>query len=307
MQEYKNPLYGIGQFFRSGSALSILIIINAAIWLFLAFIRVPLFLSSLPEASVTGFIIEYLALPALPELLAVHPWTLFTYMFLHIDFFHILFNMLWLFWFGKIFMEYLSSRKLVLTYILGGIAGGLLYILFYNVFPVYAEQRNASYALGASAAVMAIVSTISFYTPNYPVHLFLLGRLRIIYIFLILFVLDFFMIRSGNSGGHIAHIGGALFGIGYATIIRKGYNLKELVDFIKGGSIRTVKTFDTASRRWSSRKRERPVRKMNDDEYNLMRAEKQKKIDEILDKIKNSGYESLTKAEKEFLFKQSQK
>jgi membrane associated rhomboid family serine protease len=307
MQEYRNPFQGIGTFFRSGSPLSILLIVNIAIWLLIAFIRVPLFLSRAPEGAVTEFVIQFLALPAMPRSLLIHPWTIITYMFLHIDFFHILFNMLWLFWFGRIFTEYLSNRKLVITYILGGIAGGLLYMFFYNVFPVFEDQRNVSFALGASASVMAIVSAISFYAPNYSVYFIFIGKIRIIYIFVVLFILDFFMIRSGNSGGHIAHIGGALFGILYATIIRNGYNLKELTDVFRQGRFRRVKTFDPSGGRWTRKKKEPPVRTMNDDEYNLMKAEKQKKIDNILDKIKKSGYDSLTKAEKEFLFKESQK
>ena len=307
MQAYRHPFQGIGAFFRSGSTLSVLIIINIAVWAVISIVRVPMFLSSAPDGAVTDFLIHYLALPAVSEALALRPWTIITYMFLHVDFFHILFNMLWLFWFGRIFTEFLSSRQVLLTYLLGGIAGGVLYMLFYNIFPVFEAQRPVSFALGASAAVMAIVSTVSFYSPNYSLYFIFIGRLRIIYIFLILFVLDFFMIRSGNSGGHIAHIGGALFGIVYASILRKGYNLKEFGDVFRRRSFRTVKTYDSSRPRWSYRKKEESARHMTDEEYNLMRAEKQKRIDDILDKIARSGYESLTKAEKEFLFRESQR
>ena len=176
MQEYNNPFQNLGAFFRSGSALSLLIIINVAVWLIISFIRVPLFLTRVSDAAMDDQILHWLALPASISTLITHPWTLLTYMFLHVEFLHILFNMLWLYWFGKIFLEYLSSRKLVFTYLLGGISGGLFFILFFNIFPVYESQRSIAYALGASAAVMAIVSTICFYIPNYSVNFILIGR-----------------------------------------------------------------------------------------------------------------------------------
>lgn len=307
MQEYRNPFQGIGAFFRSGSVLSILIIINVATWIAISFVRVPLFLTRVSDDSVNEFILQYLALPADPATLILRPWTLLTYMFLHIEFFHILFNMLWLYWFGKIFVDYLSSRKLLITYILGGISGGLLYILFFNTFPVFEAQRGISFALGASAAVMAIVTTIAFYIPNYSFNFIFIGKVKIIVIFIFLFVIDFFMIRSDNSGGHIAHIGGALFGILYATWIRRGFNIRELGDSFGTRRFRNVRTFDQFGKRRKASRQERPARTMNDDEYNMMKAEKQKKVDEILEKIKQSGYDSLTKAEKEFLFKESEK
>jgi len=307
MQEFRNPVQGLTAFFRSGSALSVFIIINTVVWLILSLIRVPLFLSSVPEEFLDEKILHWLSLPADPWMVMHRPWTIFTYMFLHVEFLHILFNMLWLYWFGKIFTEYLNDRKLIITYLLGGISGGLLYILFYNIFPVFEAQRSLSFALGASAAVMAIVSTISFYTPNYSLYFIFIGRLKIIYIWAVLFVLDFFMIRSGNSGGHIAHIGGALFGILYATILRKGFNIGELKDVFRPGGFMTAKPYGEQESRPFRRKKAPPSRPLNDDEYNLMKAAKQKKIDEILDKIAKSGYESLTRAEKEFLFRESQR
>lgn len=307
MQEYRNPFHDIGTFFRSGSALSVLILVNAAVWIVISIIRVPLFLTRVPDNSVSDFIMNFLAVPANLTTLAHRPWTALTYMFLHLDFLHILFNMLWLFWFGKIFLEFLSSRKLVFAYFAGGVSGAVLYIAFFNIFPVFDVHRDTSFALGASAAVMAIVSTISFYVPTYSVNFIFIGKIRIIFIFMVLFVLDFFMIRSENSGGHIAHIGGALFGILYATSIRNGFNLKELTDVFRGKRFRKVKSIDPGKARSYSAWKERPARHLNDEDYNILKAEKQKKIDDILDKIARSGYESLTKVEKEFLFKESQK
>jgi membrane associated rhomboid family serine protease len=299
-----NPLEDIVRFLRSKDVLPRLILINVAIWLAISAMRVFSFLFNVPDSTLTNYIVDYFALPAKPESLLLRPWTLLTYMFLHIDFFHILFNMLWLYWFGKIFLEFLKSRQLLLIYLLGGISGGLLYVLFYNIFPVFEKSLNLSYALGASASVMAIVTAISLYVPGYNIHLLFIGRIRIFYIALFLFVLDFFMIRSENAGGHIAHIGGALFGLSYILASRKGMNfsgifemswLKAFFQWIRRSKLKTEFTN-------SSSASGRPI---TDDDYNLRKAQRQRIIDDILDKISKSGYESLTSEEKEILFKSS--
>jgi membrane associated rhomboid family serine protease len=299
-----NPLEDFTRFFRSKDILPRLILINVVIWLAISAMRVFSFLFNVPDATLTNYIVDYFALPANPESLLSRPWTLLTYMFLHIDFFHVLFNMLWLFWFGKIFLEFLKSRQLLLIYLLGGMSGGLLYVLFYNVFPVFEKSLDLSFALGASASVMAIVTAISFYVPGYSIQLLFLGRIRIFYIALFLFVLDFFMIRSENAGGHIAHIGGALFGLSYIIASRKGMNFsgvfgrswlknffrKMRKNKLKVGYTNTSTTYG---------------RPLTDDDYNLRKAQRQKMIDDILEKISKSGYESLTSEEKEILSKSS--
>jgi membrane associated rhomboid family serine protease len=301
MNHNRNPLEDAGRFFRTKAVLPRLILVNAAIWLAIGIMRVFSFLLDVPDHSLTNFIVDYLALPANTQNLLARPWTLITYMFLHIEFFHLLFNMLWLFWFGKIFLEFLKSRQLLLIYLLGGISGGILYVLFYNIFPVFQQSVDLSVALGASASVMAVVTAISLYVPGYSVNLFLLGRIRIFYIALFLFVVDFFMIRSTNAGGHIAHIGGAFFGFAYILIGRKGMNFKgfwnfnALKRFFKRKKLRVDYTNPNAGN----------SRPLTDDEYNERRVEKQKMIDEILDKISKSGYESLSSDEKDFLFKSS--
>jgi membrane associated rhomboid family serine protease len=243
-------------------------------------------------------ILDYLALPASMDLLITRPWTLFTYMFLHTSFLHILFNMLWLYWFGKIFTQYLKSqRQLITTYILGGLAGGLLYILSFNLFPVFADVLPEARALGASASVMGIVMAIAFYVPNYTVNMIFFGKVKIFYLALALFVIDFFMIRHGNAGGHIAHIGGAIYGFLYVYYLKKGRDFSKFWPNFK------FKWGDT-------KKRHKPKvayskRPVKDDEYNRKKAGDQKKIDHILDKISRSGYDSLTKEEKEILFNSS--
>ena len=304
MQYNRNPLEDIGRFFREKAVLPRLILASTVIWLAIGIMRVFSFLFKIPDETLTNFIVDYLALPADTARLVNQPWTLFTYMFLHLDFFHLLFNMLWLFWFGKIFLEFLTSRQLLAVYMLGGLSGGILYILFYNIFPVFEKSLEMSVALGASASVMAIVTAISLYVPGYSVQLFLFGRIRIFYIALFLFILDFFMIRSNNAGGHIAHIGGAIFGLGYVLVRRKGMNFNGIIDLspIRNFFNRFTKKKLRVGYRNPQPSKGRPL---TDDEYNLLKIERQKKIDEILDKVKKSGYESLSESEKDLLFRAS--
>ncbi len=301
----RNPFEELGHFFRSKAVLPRLILVNAIIWLTIGIIYVFSFLLKVPEAILSDYIVDYLALPAYTPQLAIRPWTLITYMFLHIDFFHFLFNMLWLFWFGKIFLEFLKSRQLLGVYFLGGISGGILYILFYNIFPVFENSLEQSVALGASASVMAIVTAISVYVPGYSVNMLFIGRVKIFYIALFLFVLDFFMIRSNNAGGHIAHIGGAMFGLGYAISRRKGMNFSGIFNF--GKINRFFKRKKSRLRVDYSNGNPYNGRPLSDEEFNMRKAEKQKIIDNILDKISKSGYESLSAEEKEILFNSSNK
>jgi membrane associated rhomboid family serine protease len=200
--------------FRSGSNLIKLIYINIAIFLLFTVVAIIGFLLNNPGLS--SKLLEWFSVPASLKVLLVRPWTLITYMFTHKDVWHILFNMLWLYWFGSIFLEYLDQRKLVAVYLLGGISGAVIYILSFNIFPVFREVVDESVAIGASASVMAIVIAIAAYVPDYTVNLLLFGRIKIKYIALAIFVLTTVMDFSVNSGGKLAHMGGAVFGYFYS-------------------------------------------------------------------------------------------
>lgn len=295
-----NPLEDMKKFFRDSSILPRLIIINIGIWVLVQIAFVIGWAFNYSELLIEHTILEYFALPASLDLLIYHPWTLLTYMFLHTSFWHILFNMLWLYWFGKIFTQYLSQRQLLTTYLIGGLVGGILFVFTYNVFPVFSDVITQARALGASASVMAIVAAIALYMPNYTISLILLGRVKIFYLALALFVLDFFMIRHGNAGGHIAHIGGAVYGFLYIHYLRRGRDFSKIFPKIK----RKDKRGPTIKRKPKKTTAKRPS---SDEDFNKNRAVKQKKIDDILDKISRSGYDSLTKGEKELLFNQSNK
>ena len=282
--------------FYKGSSLTQLIYINIGVFVAISLAAITGFLLTNPLIDETT--LRFLAVPASLEKLLLKPWTLITYMFLHKDIWHILFNMLWLYWFGTIFLHILDQRKLVAVYLVGGICGAVLYIVSFNVFPAFSEVVNESVAIGASASVMAVVVAIATYTPDYSINLLLLGRVKIKYMALAILILTSFMDFSVNSGGKLAHIGGAIFGYVYAMKLREGRDLGK-------GMNKIIDFFATL---FKPRKKlkvtyKRPV---NDYEYNKVKADRQAKIDEILDKISKGGYDSLTKEEKNTLFRESQ-
>ncbi len=283
--------------FRSGSSLTKLIYINIGIFLLLTIVAIIGFLLNNPD--LTSKTLGLFSVPASLKELLVKPWTLITYMFTHKDIWHILFNMLWLYWFGRIFLEYLDQRKLVAVYLLGGISGAVVYILSFNIFPAFKEVVTESVAIGASASVMAVVVSIAAYVPDYSVNLFLLGRVKIKYMALAIFVLTSVMDFSVNSGGKLAHIGGALFGYLYTINLRRGHDLGK-------GFNRIIDFFATLFK--PRKKLKVTYRKpASDYDYNKAKTEHQGKINKILDKISKGGYDSLTKEEKDTLFNESQK
>jgi membrane associated rhomboid family serine protease len=282
--------------FRTGNNLIKLIYINTAIFIIIAVSAILGFLLSNQE--IPSALLSVLAVPADPGKLVSRPWTVLTYMFTHKDILHILFNMLWLYWFGTIFLEYLDQKKLVAVYLLGGLCGGILYILSFNIFPAFAGVVSESVAIGASASVMAVVVAIAAYVPDYPIHLFLLGRIKIKYMALAIFILTSVIDFSVNSGGKIAHIGGALFGYLYTVNLRRGRDATK-------GINRIIDWFATV---FKPRKKIKVTYKKpaSEYDYNKMKADHQQQINNILDKISKGGYESLTKEEKEILFRESQ-
>ena len=283
--------------FRKGTSLTRLIYVNIAIFILITAGSIISFL--LDNQELQTKIVNILSVPSSIPALLKRPWTLITYMFTHKDILHILFNLLWLYWFGTIFLEYLDQKKLVAVYLLGGLTGGIVYILSFNIFPVFSDQITSSVAIGASASVMAIVIAIASYVPGYTVSLFLLGRIRIIYIALTIFILTSVMDFSVNSGGKLAHIGGAIFGYLYIVNMRKGRDIGR-------GFNRMVDSIATLFR--PRKKMKVSYKKPADDrEYNKVKAEHQARINKILDKISKGGYESLTKDEKDMLFRESQK
>jgi membrane associated rhomboid family serine protease len=284
--------------FRKGNTLHKLIYLNLGLFLTVQIVRIILFLSN--SYDLFGEFLNFLALPASLEVFGRRPWTLITYMFLHVDFIHILMNLLWLYWFGTLFIQELGLKKLLSTYILGGLTGGLLYVIFYNVFPVFEPVKAGSIALGASASVMAVVVATATYQPERRMHLVFIGPVKIMYIALVMFIVTSMVDFSVNTGGKIAHIGGALMGFLFAFYYKRGKDISKGFD----------RMMDSIATWFKPRKDNLKVsykRSADDIEYNRQKKEEQKEVDEILDKISKAGYDSLTAREKELLFKMRDK
>ncbi len=283
------------RFFLKGSVLARLIGINLAVFVLVNIFRLIFFLWNFQGAGEA--MTDWLGVSSNPAVILSRPWTLFTYMFLHFDFFHILFNMFVLYVGGRLFSDFIGAGRLTVTYLLGGLTGALFFILAFNFFPVFGDVRSMAVALGASASVLAIFVAIAVYMPNYQLPLLLLGRVKLKYIALVFVLIDLLSIERGNPGGHIAHLGGAFWGLAYARMLRAGKDpagaiskwLKPLGRILSGKPRMRVKYT-----------KERPL---TDEQYNDQRVELQKEIDRILDKISQSGYDSLTTREKEMLFK----
>ncbi len=280
--------------FKSATIIIKLIVINIALFL-IATIGGWIF------KIAPGAFMDWFVLPVDPSSLILKPWSILTYSFLHFGFWHIFWNMLVLYWFGQYVLNLFTEKRFLTIYLLGAICGGLLFVLAYNLFPVL--NNTLAYLIGASAAVRAIMIFIAAYTPNTEVRIFFFNvKLWQIGVFVVLS--DLIQIpSSGNAGGLIAHLGGALFGYVYALQLKKGNDIGEWFEKIMEGianlfkpkkksPLRTVhksKTYKTTTKKTStSRSNKTP---------------NQKQIDAILDKISKSGYDSLTKEEKDFLFK----
>ena len=279
-------------FFNQKSALSRLMLINISIWLICLFISVFTWLFNISDIS---FVTKLFAVPADISSLAEKPWSIFTYMFLQEEFWHLFFNMLMLYYGGQIFLQFFSQKQLLLTYIFGGLVGALFFILAFNAFPVFEDTKTYAFALGSSASVLSILIAAATYQPEYRLNLFLLGQVKMKWIAIIFVVIDLLSIPKGNSGGHIAHLGGALWGFLYAYLLKKDFDFYLI--FKRKARIK-VKT------RNAHNYHQRPK---TDEQYNAERAQEQEETDKILEKIAKNGYSSLSEKEKEFLFRQSKK
>ena len=284
--------------FRQGDIVTRLLYLNAGIFVAVSLANIVLLLFRWPAAGWT----HYLELPAYLPQLARQPWSVLTYMFMHASLLHLVFNMLWLYWFGRLFLQFFSSRHLQGLYLLGGVMGGLLYVAAFNVFPYFSDAVHLSWLLGASASVLAIVFAVGMSQPDFEVQFLLLGRLRLKYVALGVFLLDLLFITSDNGGGLIAHIGGAMAGVWFVMGLRKGYDVTRGINRIIDGL---------------SRPFQRPARKpkmkvhygdrKKDYDYNARKKERNEQIDHILDKLRKSGYNSLSDEEKRQLFDASKK
>lgn len=296
----------IRQQFRYGNTLTKIIIVNIGFFVFVNLTRLVLMIidGQAPPPSYEPFI-HFFTISSDPWHNLSHPWVIITHMFLHEGFWHIFWNMLLLYWFGRIVGDLLGDWRILPIYLLSGLAGGVTYVVFANL-PTY--WAFGGYALGASAAVMGTLAVAGMTAPNYVLHLLLIGPVRLKYVVLVLIFLDVVALSWGsNSGGSLAHLGGAAMGFFIAAQLQRGNDLTRPVarwlEVLKnwwsnltrrGRRPKVVFKKDTTSANGNRSRNRRP-------EYD------QERLDAILEKIKEKGYESLSREEKEFLFNASKK
>ena len=283
----------IKQSFKEGSVLTRIIYVNLGVFLLIKLMGVVFMLIN------QSFSLSYwLALPSELNAILHRPYAFITYMFLHESFFHLLFNLLGLYWFGKMFLYHFEGNKLLGLYLFGGISGGLLYIIAYNFLPVFSSVNGI--LMGASASVYAILVALAVYNPNREIHLFFIGKIALKYVAAFYVLLSVLSISSTNPGGNIAHVGGALWGWFYISRLLKGKDTGfEIIKFINS----VPDWFKLKPKMRVTYKQ--PLR--DDYEYNRHKNLQQEEINRILDKISKSGYENLSKQEKELLFNQGKK
>ncbi len=282
--------------FRNGSMISRIILVNVIV-----FIVVNLIDVFDANSGFAAMLIKKLSLLSNPLDLVFQFWSLITHMFLHVGFWHILWNMLLLFWFGRIIGDFLGDRRILPLYILGGLCGGLFFILWDNLLPGGTGQ---SWAYGASAAVWAVIMATTILAPDYIFNLLFLGPVKIKYISLTMLLLDLFSTNSSsNTGGFVGHIGGAFFGVLFVYLLRQGNDittpLQSLFQKIENiGSQQPIRKTDRSNFK---------VIRNKDTEKPKPNFSQQDELDRILEKIKAKGYEQLSDKEKDFLYQASKK
>ena len=271
--------------YKKGGTLTKLIFINTAVFVICGI--VSLFFSN---------IMLWLSMPSdLPDLI-LKPWTLITYNFYHKELFHFIFNVLNLYWFGRIFLVYFNNKKLLAVYLVGGIIGGLAYFAAYNIFP---SVFHPAILMGASASIMAIIIATAVYAPDFRIYMLFLGEVKLKWIGLASFIISVILINSVNPGGNIAHVGGAIFGYLWVIQYKRGRE-------VTSGFSRFLSSFGSLfKRRKMTVTYKRPP--TDELEYNRKKNTEQQEIDRILDKISKGGYDNLTKSEKDTLFDLSKK
>ncbi len=283
----------IKQTFKEGSVLTRLIYVNLGVFLLVKLVAVFFYLAGSPFP-----LANWLSVPSNMHDLVLRPWTPITYMFLHVGFIHILFNILGLYWFGKMFLFHFEGRKLLSLYLMGGITGAVVYVAAYNIFPAFTSVYGL--LLGASASVFAILVALAVYDPNREILLMFIGPVRLKYVAGFYVLLSVISISASNPGGNLAHLGGAAWGWFYIYQLRRGKD--------RGAGL--VRFLDKLAKEMTPKSNMKVTYKKpprDDYEYNKQKHEQQEEINHILDKIAKSGYESLTKREKEILFKQGKK
>lgn len=272
--------------YKKGSILEQLIYINIGVFLLTIIIGSFSGLFKSPG----NFIYNWFSLSPSFDVLITRPWTILSYGFLHADFLHILFNSIVLYYFGRLFLDYFTPKQLLSFYLLGTFFGGIIFLFSQNYFPVF--EGRVYPLVGASAGISAIVIGVATYIPNYQLRFRFIGYVKVWHLAGIFVLLDIMQLAGSNGGGHFAHLGGAIFGFLYVSqASNKELNIFSWFSELFKTKRKPLKTVHKSKKRTASTPKH-------------VKPNNQQKIDGILDKISKSGYDTLTKEEKEFLFKQ---
>lgn len=302
---FKSIAQDVKQQFSFGSRITRLIIFNTAVFAAVNLVRLFYTITSgfNPGNGFNAFL-KYLALSSDLSFDVMHPWVFFTHMFLHVGFFHFLFNMLFLFWFGRILGDFLGDHRIYPVYLLAGISGAIIFLII-------APFSQAAMAYGASAAVMGIVAAAGSIAPDFNMRLMFIGDVKLKYIVMVLIALDVFALGSmSNFGGHMAHLGGALFGFVFVLMLKRGSDISVPVNNAFGWLKSLAPNNNPSRKRKKSPMFARHIRKVpgrQQSDQGQRQNNHQQQLDDILEKIKDGGYESLSAEEKEFLFQASKK
>jgi membrane associated rhomboid family serine protease len=283
---------------EDGNALTMLIAIILAVFVVLAFVKVIYYFSFGSDGKLLyqTQVLNWLILPASFNEFIVKPWTLLTHMFVHDEVWHIIANMLWLWGFGYILQDLTGNRQLVPIFIYGALAGAFVYLLAFNTIPVL--KSSSAYALGASAGVMAIAISATVLAPNYRIFPFLNGGIPLWVLTLIFLIIDLATIPNNNAGGHLAHLGGAAMGFVFMLMLKKGKDwglwMNNFFDWVNN-------LFNPDKPKKAKVIKSQLFYKSKVEPYRKTPLVTQQRIDEILDKISQKGYSSLTEEEKEIL------
>ena len=306
--------------FKAGSMLTRIIYINIAVFVVLRIVGVFFFLFGVDSSLVLNWLTVHSDLSVQKYL----PWTVITYAFTHYSLLHILFNMLWLYWMGRIFMDYFNAKQFTALYVLGALGGVALYLVAMNVLPAFSDIKG-DIMLGASASVLAITVAMGVYAPIYKMNLLFLGSISLKWMVLVTVVLDFMSLDGGNAGGHVAHLGGACVGVLFALMMKRGHDitspLNAIVDWVVslfkrrkkpsvGGPVggKAYTQTGTAQQRTTAQSSSSSTAGTSrTGSTNASRTASEKELDEVLAKLKRSGYGALTEEERNLLFNFSRK
>lgn len=287
---------------QGGNSLMILVAINLIVFIIFAFIKTLYFFNYADKKAALTFynenVLNWLTLPAAGSRIFARPWTLLTQMFMHDGVWHVLANMLWLGLFGSILQSLTGNRKLAPVFIYGGLAGGIAFILAYNFLPGLQAGLNVSYLLGSSAGVMAVAIVTTVISPGYRIFPMLNGGIPLWIITALFLIIDLATIPTNNPGGHIAHLGGAFMGLLFMFFLRRGYDMSRWMS----NFFESINNLFDPEKPWKGKEIKKHLfYKTSSQPFTKNNKITQDRVDEILDKINQKGYDYLTDEEKEML------